>query len=178
MPSQTSSPSLASLEFAPYLESGQIADRFSSKIGIYAIFDEGKVLQYVGYSRDVGTSLKQHLVRCPEACHWVKVQTIDRPSRQLLDDIRNSWLAENGSVPPGNGDQETRWTQPIDAKLTMSDEEKAAYQRLDDLAQIKYLKKVARRQEAEIQQVLSDRGVTMDLRFNPKLKEQGLLDLK
>jgi hypothetical protein len=178
MSSQTSSSSLASLEFAPYLESGQVADRFSGKIGIYAIFDQDKALQYVGYSRDVGTSLKQHLVRCPEACYWVKVQTIDRPSRQLLDDIRNGWLAENGSVPPGNDNQATRWTQPIDAKLTMSDQEQAEYQRLDGLGQIKHLKKIARRLEAEIQQALSDRGVTMELRFNPKLKEQGLLDLK
>jgi hypothetical protein len=37
---------------------------------------------------------------------------------------------------------------------------------------------VARRLENEIQSQLKARGVTMEIRFNPKLKEQGLLDLK
>jgi hypothetical protein len=40
------------------------------------------------------------------------------------------------------------------------------------------LKKVARALETEIQTNLKNRGITMDLRFNPKLKEEGLLDLK
>ncbi|NJL52965.1 MAG: GIY-YIG nuclease family protein, partial [Hydrococcus sp. SU_1_0] len=35
-----------------------------------------------------------------------------------------------------------------------------------------------RRVEAQILKQLSDRGVAMEIRFNPKLKEKGLLDLK
>ena len=60
----------------------------------------------------------------------------------------------------------------------MTEEEKAQYNQNDELGQIKIRKKVARRVEADIQQQLSDRGVTMNIRFNPKLKEKGLLDLK
>ncbi|MGL4620405.1 MAG: GIY-YIG nuclease family protein, partial [Chroococcidiopsis sp.] len=45
-------------------------------------------------------------------------------------------------------------------------------------AQIKILKTAARRVEAEILSQLQTRGLQMQLRFNPKLKEQGLLDLK
>lgn len=149
---------------------------YQGKIGIYAIFDANQTLQYVGYSRDVATSLKQHLVRCPQACHWLKIQTIERPSRKLLEEIQASWLGE-ADLSLG-AEQIARWSQPIDAKLTMSDAEQQEYQGLDELAQIKYLKKIARRLEAEIQAVLADRGVTMALRFNPKLKESGLLDLK
>jgi hypothetical protein len=40
------------------------------------------------------------------------------------------------------------------------------------------LKQVARRIEETILTKLQARGVTAEIRFNPKLKEQGLLDLK
>jgi len=62
--------------------------------------------------------------------------------------------------------------------VAMTEEEKAQYQQSDELGQIKIKKKIARRVEAQIQKQLSDRGVKMEIRFNPKLKEKGLLDLK
>ena len=46
--------SLASLEFIPYIDSeGKLPDFVQGKIGVYAIFDSEKVLQFVGYSRDI-----------------------------------------------------------------------------------------------------------------------------
>ena len=60
----------------------------------------------------------------------------------------------------------------------MTDREKEAYAQADEMTQMKLLKNIARRVEADIKETLSDRGVTMDIRFNPKLKEQGKLDLK
>ncbi|MGB3757948.1 MAG: GIY-YIG nuclease family protein, partial [Rivularia sp. (in: cyanobacteria)] len=73
-------PELTSLEFIPYIdENGQLPEQFQGKIGVYAIFDRDKNLQFVGYSRDVFLSLRQHLVRQPEFCYWVKVETIERP---------------------------------------------------------------------------------------------------
>lgn len=176
---ETTIPTLADLEAIAYLdESGQIPPQFEGKVGVYAIFDESRVLQYIGYSRDVYLSLKQHLVRQPQACYWVKVQTIQRPSRSILEEIRNAWIAENGATPTGNGPDAEAWNQPIDAKATLSDAEKAEYHRLDELSQIKFLKKAARRVEATVLEQLKARGVQMDLRFNPKMKEEGLLDLK
>jgi hypothetical protein len=171
-------PALNSLTFHPYLEdSGQISVEFQGKVGIYGIFDAAQTLQYVGYSRDVTQSLRQHLVRQPQACHWYKVQTVERPSRTLLEDIRTAWIAEAGDVPPGNVD-DVSWTAAIDAKATMTPAEQAEYAALDELGQIKYLKKIARRLEAAILETLRARGAQMELRFNPKLKEEGLLDLK
>ncbi|MEC4984233.1 MAG: GIY-YIG nuclease family protein, partial [Oscillatoria sp. PMC 1076.18] len=176
---QTEIPSLTKLEYLPYLnENGQIAEELQGKIGVYAIFDEQKILQYVGYSRDVYLSLKQHLVRQIDKCYWVKIQTIERPRRSFLEEIRDRWIAENNSLPVGNGSEEAKWNQPIDAKPTMSEEEKEAYQQAEDIKKIKLLKKVARRLEAEILAALESRNVQMETRFNPKLKEQGLLDLK
>lgn len=179
MTAQTEITSLSNLEYIPYLDdSGSIIEDLQGKIGVYAIFDSEKVLRFVGYSRDVYLSLKQHLVRQPQHCYWIKVQTIARPSRTLLEEIRQTWIEENSVIPLGNSSDEAKWNSAIDAKLAMSEAEKADYAKGTELEQIKLLKKIARRVEEEVQEQLRNRGVQMELRFNPKLKEQGLLDLK
>ncbi|MBE9006641.1 GIY-YIG nuclease family protein [Fortiea sp. LEGE XX443] len=181
MNNETNTPSLTTLEYFPYIDAeGQLPEIFQGKIGVYAIFDQNKLLQFVGYSRDVYLSLKQHLVRRPKQCYWVKVQTIERPSRTVLENIENGWIAENGSIPLGNGENKEKWTQPINVKSVMTPEEQVNYQNPanDELAQIKVIKNVARRVETEILKILESRGLQMQLRFNPKLKEEGLLDLK
>jgi hypothetical protein len=179
MTSETQIPSITELEYIPYLdETGNLPEQLSGKIGIYAIFDQEKNLQFVNYSRDIYLSVKQHLVRQPKSCYWLKVQTIDRPNRTLLENIRDAWIAENGCKPRGNDADEAIWTQPIDAKTSMTDEEKQSHSQGDELMQMKLLKKVARRVEAEILEELKSRGVQTEIRFNPKLKENGLLDLK
>ncbi|MEL6927693.1 MAG: GIY-YIG nuclease family protein [Cyanobacteria bacterium J06600_6] len=179
MSTQTQTPTLASLDYQSYLNSdGCISDNIAGKIGIYAIFNGDRNLCYVGYSRDVYLSLKQHLIRQPESCHWFKLQTIDRPSRKILADISSAWIEENGATPPGNDTEEHLWTEPIDANPAMTEAEKAQYQQSEEVKQIKIRKQIARRVEAQIIAKLKDRGVTMEIRFNPKLKEKGLLDLK
>jgi hypothetical protein len=179
MNTQTEIASIKTLEYLPYLDdNGSIIEELQGKIGVYAIFDTEKYLQFVGYSRDVYLSLKQHLVRQPQHCYWIKVQTIARPSRTILEEIRQAWIEENGVTPLGNSSDEAKWNSAIDAKLAMSEAEKSDYGQGTELEQIKLLKKVARRVEEEVQEQLKNRGVKMELRFNPKLKEQGLLDLK
>ena len=171
--------SLASLEYLAYLDdTGCIQEDLQKKIGVYAIFNQEKELQFVGYSRDIYLSLQQHLVRQPQNCYWLKLQTIVRPNRTILEETRQAWITEHGEVPTGNAASETSWTQPIDVKPIMTEEEKAQYLAGGELEQSKTLKKAARRIETTIKQQLRDRGVTMDFRFNPKLKEKGLLDLK
>ncbi len=177
--SQTDIPSLANVSDIPYItENGDLPEQLQGKIGVYAIFDENKVLQLVGYSRDIYLTLKQHLVRQPQKCYWVKTQTISRPDRTLLENIRDAWIKENGSIPAGNATDEAKWNHPIDTKSAMTEEEKASYSAQDGLGQVKLLKKVARRVEEEIVEQLKSRGVQTEIRFNPKLKESGLLDLK
>ena len=169
---------LAELDYFPYLtEAGELIDRFDGKVGVYAIFDQAKTLQLIGYSRDVSLSLKQHLVRQPHRCYWVKVQTIDRPSRTILESIRDAWIAENAEVPPGNGAEAAAWNQAIDAKAQMTAAEQATYANSDDLGRIKTLKQVARRVEAEVTATLEARGFKTAVRFDPKQKEKGLLEL-
>jgi hypothetical protein len=178
MNSETQISSLKELDYIPYIDdTGKLVEDLQGKIGIYAIFDQEKTLQLVNYSRDIYLSLKQHMVRQPKSCYWVKVQTINKPNRTQLESIRNAWIQENGGTPAGNGVDEAVWNQPIDAKLTMTQEEQASYERSDGLMQTKLLKQVARRVEAQILEELKSRGVQTEIRFNPKLKEKGLLDL-
>ena len=179
MTAQTETSTLTNLDYILYLdENGCLPENLLGKIGAYAIFNQDKILQYVGYSRDIYLSLKQHLVRQPDRCYWLKVQEIARPSRTVLEEIKQAWIEENGSIPPGNDSEKARWNQPIDAKKSMTEAEKEQYQQSEELAQIKLLKKIARRVEEEIKEQLQVRGIQMEIRFNPKLKEQGLLDLK
>ncbi len=174
-------PALNTLEYVTYIDkNGELPAHFQGKIGAYAIFDKDKILQFVSYSRDVYLSCKQHLVRQPEKCYWLKVHTIERPNRTILEKIENAWIVENGSVPLGNGENKEKWTNPINTQALMTDEEKANYQNplIDELSKSKIIKTVARRVESEILAVLESRGLKTQMRFHPKLKEEGLLDLK
>lgn len=181
MSSEFPNVSLADLPLIPYVnDEGRLPEQFAGKVGAYAIFDQKSVLQFVGYSRDVYLSLKQHLVRQPQHCHGVKVYTIERPSRTALERLCQSWIEENGTTPPGNGPQQPQWEQAIDVKAAMTPEEQAHYAspEIDQAMQRRVLKNSARRLEAEILDQLAERQVQEDIRFNPKLKEIGLLDLK
>lgn len=174
-------PKLAELELIPYVSAeGQLPDDLQGKVGVYAIFDRDHVLQYIGYSRDVFLSLKQHLVRQVDRCHWIKVYCVEKPSRSLLETVRNDWMQENGATPPGNGADLAAWTEPIAVSHQMTAEEQDKYNHPgnSEVDRGKVLKAVARRIEATILQTLHDRGIQVELRFNPKLKEEGLLDLK
>lgn len=179
MTTETNIPALASLEYIPYLDAdGQLPAQFQGKVGVYAIFDQEKVLQYVGYSRDVDLSLKQHIVRQATKCYWVKVHLRLRPSRTILESIKDTWISENSTSPASVTSEVAQWTDPIDATLTMTTQEQSSYDAGDGLIQAKLLKNVARRVEQQILAQLEERGLKMQVRFNPKLKEKGLLDLK
>lgn len=181
MQAQSECPSLTELSDLPYIDAeGQLPSQFEGQIGVYAIYNSDKILAYIGYSRDVSLSLKQHIVRQPQQCFWVKVTTVERPNRTLLETIKTAWIDENGITPVGNGEAATFWEQPIDVKSQMLPEELAQYTdpQLDDLQHQRILKQSARRIEQHILDLLAERGVQEALRFNPKLKDSGLLDLK
>ncbi|MEB3357572.1 MAG: GIY-YIG nuclease family protein [Synechococcales bacterium] len=178
--SPSSIPTLQVLERLPYIDDqGHLPEHLSGTVGVYAIFSQDQTLQYVGYSRNVLLSLQQHLIRQPQSCHWVKVHTIERPQRSVLEEIRDTWLAENGTTPAGNGAAESDWTQPIDATQQMTPDERVAYEAAaTEGERAKALKTVARRVEGAIATQLKERGLADPIRFDPKLKDQGLLNVK
>lgn len=180
----SSAPRLADLAFVPYLTpDGKFTDctEPGAKATVYAIFDEEKALHYIGVSRQVHQSMRLHFARVPRSCAFVKLQHIRSPSRALLEGIRDRWIQENGSLPPGNdnGLVQNVWENPLDCKPLMTEEERT---RVEEAApgppKFKALKEVARRVERELVAGFQARNCTENLRFDPKLKEQGLLDLK
>ncbi len=113
----------------PYIDcQGNLPLSLQGKIGVYGIFDQEKTLRFVGYSRDVYQSIKQHLVRQSNSWYWLKVHTIERQNRNLLESIKAAWINENLSVPIGNGADKDKWNQPIDVKQEMTAAEAAQYQ--------------------------------------------------
>ncbi|WRH66392.1 MAG: GIY-YIG nuclease family protein [Planktothrix sp. GU0601_MAG3] len=179
MTTPTEIPSLNSLDYISYLdENGKIPESLQGEIGVYAIFNQEKNLKYVGYSRNIYFSLKQHFIRQNQDCYWLKLQTIERPSRTILEEIQKAWIDENGSIPLGNGEDKSLWNDPIQVRPFMTPEEQDQYQKTDDIGKEKLLKQAARRVEEQILSELKARGLQEEIRFNPKLKTSGLLDLK
>lgn len=173
--------SLDDIASVPFIdEEGRLPNQFLQKIGAYAIYSEDHTLRHLGYSRNILLSLKQHLIRQPHACYWVKAFVVQKPSREILENILNGW--QEGTPAPiySSENQREHWIQSINVKERMTSEEQAALQDLhgDEISIIKHLKKSARRIEAEILSQLEQRGFKDELRFNPKLKESGLLDIK
>lgn len=175
---------LRDLEFLPYLnEEGLITvcSEPTAKASVYAIFDNERVLQYIGISRQVHSSMRLHFARMPLKCYYVKIQNISKPSRSLLELIKDKWIEENGSLPSGNdgGPEQNMWENPLDCKPLMTDEEIG---KLEEAGagppKAKVLKNVARRVEAQLEKGFLARNCKERLRFDPKLKEKGLLDLK
>jgi hypothetical protein len=99
--------------------------------GVYAVLDNVDRTQYVGYSRNVLTSLKGHLAEHgSDVCAGVRVQVFKFPKREEMESVRDTWIAELDAVPPGNTGEGGVWATTVGeiAKAAMSDAEKAAYE--------------------------------------------------
>lgn len=95
--------------------------------GVYALYNAGKALQYVGYSRNVPLAVKAHLTRVGgERCTFVKASVFKDDailSRAALESVAEEWLqreTEPGQVPPGNGSEQAEWEGKQGSKLDAS----------------------------------------------------------
>jgi hypothetical protein len=99
--------------------------------GVYAVLDTANCTQYVGYSRNVLTSLKGHLAEHGnDICDRVRVQVFKFPKREEMESLRDTWIAALAAVPPGNTGAGRVWATTVGeiAKAAMSEEEQAAYE--------------------------------------------------
>ena len=99
--------------------------------GVYAVVDTASCTQYVGYSRNVLTSLKGHLAEHGgEVCALVRVQPFKFPKREEMENLRDTWIAELDVVPPGNTGVGGVWATTVGeiASSAMSEQEKAVYE--------------------------------------------------
>jgi len=116
----------------------------------------------------------------PSECYFFKIQTVDRPSRTILDEIKKVWFDEAG-VPTDNdsGERQARWEGAINVQkhVELSAVETKALADMSSDNTIKTLRDICRRVQQDIEDVLGARGYKGRIQFNPKLKEQGLLDV-
>ncbi|MBE9035482.1 GIY-YIG nuclease family protein [aff. Roholtiella sp. LEGE 12411] len=99
--------------------------------GVYAVLDTESCTQYIGYSRNVLLSLNGHIAQNGEQkCAFVRVQTFKFPKRQEMEDLRDTWIAELDSTPPGNASESGMWASTVGevAKAAMSEAERQAYE--------------------------------------------------
>ncbi|HEY9640835.1 MAG TPA: GIY-YIG nuclease family protein [Coleofasciculaceae cyanobacterium] len=134
-------------------------DRASSaKIaGVYAVLDSQQQTQYIGYSRNVLVSLGGHLAQNGEdTCAFVRVQAFKFPKRTEMEALRDAWMAELGSVPPGNS-PDSDWASSIGevAKAVMSAEERQVYEE----------------KKLKLRKAMADTSLTRELEAQP-LEEQ------
>ncbi|MBX9253684.1 GIY-YIG nuclease family protein [Desmonostoc muscorum CCALA 125] len=99
--------------------------------GVYAVLDAERRTQYIGYSRNVLLSLNGHITQNGEQkCAFVRVQAFKFPKRQEMEDLRDAWIAELESTPPGNATDRGMWASTVGeaAKAVMSEVERQAYE--------------------------------------------------
>lgn len=116
---------------------GYVAAREGEKpVGVYALYDDKRNLQYVGYARNVVLAVKAHLARVgEERCAWVRVMVFANKamqSRAALQREADNWLAEAGTLPPGNGAEAELWAQGVGASGASVD---VSLMSADELAQ-------------------------------------------
>jgi Fe-S cluster biogenesis protein NfuA len=115
------------LPVADYLE----ARDGEKPVGVYALYDVRRELQYVGFARNIVLAVKGHLERVgDERCAHVKAMVFANKAmatRSNLEREAANWTREAGTTPPGNGVEAELWATGV-STATMSDAERAAYE--------------------------------------------------
>ncbi len=99
--------------------------------GVYAVLNSDQQPQYIGYSRNVPLSLRSHLTaHGADICALVRVQPFKFPKREEMEQLRDRWIAELSSPPPGNINDSGDWAGTVRdaAAQVMSAAEQAIYE--------------------------------------------------
>ncbi len=99
--------------------------------GVYAVIDTSHQTQYIGYSRNILISLNGHIAQNgSKNCAFMRVQTFKFPRREEMESLRDFWIAELDSIPPGNGAESEMWASTVGeaARVAMSAQEQKVYE--------------------------------------------------
>jgi hypothetical protein len=94
---------------------------------VFAIYDQSKTLQYVGFSKDLRSTLRTVFGRRPDKSHFYKAIHLPAMNQQAMMDMRTAWFEQNAGPPPGNRlpAERAAWQAPLQA-LALSDRGKNA----------------------------------------------------
>ena len=128
---------------------------------VFAVYDEDKALQFVGFSRDLRNSLRTVLGRQPEKVHFYRAEALAELDQERMLETRQAWFDVNGGLPPGNtADQSALWQEPVDAG-SISERGR---------------KRAAQTKVQEIMRLLRVRGLLEEMEADPELMTQGKVD--
>jgi hypothetical protein len=75
----------------PVLVEGQ-PTQFPAASGVYAMYDDAEVLQYIGISRTVSMSIAKHSEQLGGQASAVKVDVLENATKDVLTDAWKQWL--------------------------------------------------------------------------------------
>lgn len=141
----------AVMEIDAFLSKRTLSSDTLPPMGVYAIYDAARTLQYVSYSRNIVLSVKSVLntvgATSDEKCRYVRAMVFQNramQTRQAMESQQAAWIEENGTVPPGNGVEKTEWGVGF-AVESMSEQEKDFY----DDKKTKMVAAMGERQDSE-----------------------------
>ena len=75
--------------------------------GVYAVSDTTNTIQYIGYSRNIALSLRNHLTTFgSNIVKQVKIKSFSFPKKEELMQLQSTWLSSLEYVPTGNMNQD------------------------------------------------------------------------
>lgn len=141
----------AVMEIDAFLSRRALSSDTLPPMGVFAIYDASRTLQYVSYSRNIVLSVKSVLstvgVTNEEKCTYVRAMVFQNramQTRQAMESQQAAWIEENGTVPPGNGVDKEEWSVGF-AMESMSEQEKGLY----DDKKTKMVAAMGERQDSE-----------------------------
>lgn len=135
-------------------------------VGVFAVYDSRRNLQFVSYSRNVVLSVRTLLARVGEdRCAYVRVMVFANKamqSRATLQREADNWLQEVGTTPPGNGSESDLWSG-IESSFdlaSMSEEELAVYEDKKDKL-LRAMGVISKEGEPEVELTIAQREANM-----------------
>lgn len=135
----------------------------NTEASVFAVLDKNKKVQYIGFSKDLRNSLRILMGRRPEFCYFYKMFNLPSLDQSTMLEARKQWMSELGAAPEGNADPTQRqyWEQPVSAG-SISERGKSA---------------AAKAKAKTMLQMFTDRGITEEMVYDPKLLEEGKCDI-
>ncbi len=123
---------------------------------IFAVYDASERVQYIGFSKELRTTLRLLLCRRPELCHSYRAYHYAVLDQQDMMMQRDAWFAELGAKPPGNAVATETAAWQGARQFGSREEAVAAF--------------------AQLEAVLRARGLAEDLEADEALLAEGKLD--
>ena len=77
---------------------------------MFSVFDAEDSLQFIGFSKDIRSSLRNVYYRQPNKCSFYRFVDLPELDQKQMAGIRDAWLLqEDGRIPPGLGEDKHLW---------------------------------------------------------------------